>query len=257
MPAPIPALRPKSGPLDLLGGLWLPLRALGLTLSSGRLFALTAVCAFVTAGVLLGLVLGLWPLASYLADRVVGAGGWRSVAGTAAAVVTYLVLLVTFGLTLPSLVLAPLTDPLSEAVELALGGFTPPPFQVGRFLRGVWLSARHTLARLALMIAGQVVLFPLGFIPVAGPVLYAVLSVAWSAWWVCTEYVSSPAARHLHPVRKVFAAMRQRPFACLGLGLALYLLLWVPVLDVFLVPTAVVAGTLLYRQLDAAGAFLS
>ena len=49
--------------------------------------------------------------------------------------------------------------------------------------------------------------------------------------------------------------MRSRPFLCLGVGLALYFLLWIPVLNFFLVPAAVVAGTLLFRQLQGEGAF--
>ena len=37
-------------------------------------------------------------------------------------------------------------------------------------------------------------------------------------------------------------------------GAALYVLLWIPVLDFFLIPLAIVGGTLLYRGLEAAGA---
>ena len=38
--------------------------------------------------------------------------------------------------------------------------------------------------------------------------------------------------------------------ACLGLGFGLYALLWIPILNLFLVPVAVVAGTLLFSQLE-------
>jgi CysZ protein len=47
----------------------------------------------------------------------------------------------------------------------------------------------------------------------------------------------------------VLKAMRARPFLAMGMGATLYVVLWVPVLNCFLVPLAVVAGTLLYRSL--------
>ncbi len=251
MPASLPPLRARSGPLDLFSGVALPLRAFGLMLTTPALLGLTFVCAAVTGAVLLGLVIGMWPAASHLADRVAGSG----VAGTLLTVGLYLVLLVTSALTVPSVVLSPLTDPLSESTEKKLGDFTGTPFTLGGFFRGVRLSLRHSLARLVLMLLGMVALLPLNWLPGVGSVLYAVLSVAWSAWWVCAEYLSGPASRHQLGVRASARAMRERPFLCLGVGLALYLLLWIPVLNFFLVPAAVVAGTLLFRQLKSLGAF--
>jgi len=47
--------------------------------------------------------------------------------------------------------------------------------------------------------------------------------------------------------------LARRPWLCLGFGLVLVALLWVPLLNLFLVPLAVCAGTLLYRSLVSAG----
>jgi CysZ protein len=55
------------------------------------------------------------------------------------------------------------------------------------------------------------------------------------------------------PFRAVRAALRRRSMATLGFGLALYLMLFVPVLNFFLVPLAVVGGTLLFRALRIEG----
>ena len=90
---------------------------------------------------------------------------------------------------------------------------------------------------------------PLNWIPVAGSVIYAVLSTLWTIWWVAAEYLSGPMARHLLPFRAVLQAMRGRPWLVMGMGATLYVVLWVPVLNCFLVPLAVVAGTLLFRAL--------
>ncbi len=61
-------------------------------------------------------------------------------------------------------------------------------------------------------------------------------------------------ARHLYRFGDVTRAVRARLGLGMGLGAAIYLLLWVPVLNLFFVPLAIVSGTLLYRGLRSAGA---
>lgn len=235
---------------DLFAGLRLPFRALTLIFTTPSLFLLSMLCAAVTALTLVGLLVFLWPLAAWLSERLVTPGStWREVAGTGLAVVLYLALVAVGLLTVPNLLLAPLQDPLSEATESKLGNFTAPPFSFPRLAQGTITSLLHTLWRLALMLLGFAVLLPLNFIPVAGSVLYGVLSAAWAMWWVAAEYLSGPMARHLLPFKAVLTSMRARPWFALGMGATLYVVLWVPVLNCFLVPLAVVAGTLLFRAL--------
>jgi CysZ protein len=248
---PIPVLKPHSGPADLITGLGLPMRAFQLVFTTPRLLALSLVCAVVTGATLVALVTLLWPLAAHLAEGWVGNGGWRTVAGTGLALLLYLAMLVIGALTVPNLVLAPLQDPLSEATEVRLGSFVAPSFSLGRTLRGTLTSLRHTLSRLALMIIGFAALLPLNLIPAVGSALYTVLSAAWAMWWVSAEYLSGPMARHLLPFGAVLRAMRTRPWLAMGMGATLYVVLWIPVLNCFLVPLAVIAGTLMFRALSA------
>ena len=83
--------------------------------------------------------------------------------------------------------------------------------------------------------------------------MWAVISSAWTMWWLCAEYVSGPMARHLYPFRQVLKSMRQRPAMSMGFGAALHLLLFVPVVNFFLVPLAVVGATIHFRTLKAQG----
>ena len=46
-----------------------------------------------------------------------------------------------------------------------------------------------------------------------------------------------------HRLRQV---LRTRRALCLGFGAAVYLLMWIPILNLFFIPLAVVAGTLLF-----------
>src|SRR5207237_835121 len=107
----------------------------------------------------------------------------------------------------------------------------------------------NTLKRIALMLLGYVVLLPLNLVPAVGSAAYAVLSSLWVAWCLSGEYLSGPLGRHLMTFGQVQRVMRARPLACVGFGGALYVLLWLPVLNFFLVPIAVVGATLLARAL--------
>ena len=102
--------------------------------------------------------------------------------------------------------------------------------------------------------SGFLVLFPLNFVPGVGSAVWWVLSSLWSSFWIAAEHLSNPMARHLFPFGAVVRALWRRLPLAMGFGLATYAVLWVPVVNFFLMPLAVVSGTLLYRALLAAGA---
>jgi CysZ protein len=250
-----PSLPAAGSPGDVLRGLGLPVRAFGLIVRTPRLLAWSLLAAVVTAATLVGLAAGLWPVAQQLADRLVGHdASWQRVTSVGLGVVFFALAFVVGALTAPNLLLAPLQDPLSEATEARCGDFTAPPFSLKGLVRGTLESLAHTLLRVGFMALGFVVLWPLNLVPVAGGVAWVVLSSTWSMFWLAVEHLSNPMARHLHPFRQVVGALRGRLALALGFGAALWVLLWVPVLNFFLMPVAVVAGTLLYRGLRAAGA---
>lgn len=251
----IPSLSPDSQPGDLLRGLALPLKALGLIFRTPKLLGLSLLAALVTAGTLVGLAVFLWPASQELAARLVGHDAtWQRVTSAGLGVLVFALGFVVGALTVPNVVLAPLQDPLSEATEVRCGDFAAPPFSVGGLVRGTFESLSHTALRLAFMALGFVVLWPLNLVPVAGSALWVGLSSAWSMFWLSVEHLSNPMARHLRPFREVVGALRRRLPLALGFGAALWVILWVPVLNFFLMPVAVVAGTLLFRGLRAAGA---
>jgi CysZ protein len=250
-------MTPDSSPSavgDLFKGVGFVPRALAMTFGRPKVLMLSLLCAAVTALCLAVSAYFLWSPARALAERIVGSGGgWRDWLGIGLSLLLYLAMLAATWLTVPAAVLAPLQDPLSEAVEEALGDFTAPPFSLARAARGVGLSLSHTGLRLALQLLGYAVLFPLNFIPVAGSVIWAVVSAVWTMWWLATEYLSGPMARHLYPFGRVLKTMRKRPALSFGFGAALHLLLFIPVVNFFLVPLAVVGSTLFFRHLAAQG----
>ncbi len=250
---PVPTLGERANAGEFFTGLSLPFRAAKVMLTTPAIFAWSLLASVVTAVALIALLIGLWPVSRDLGEHFFNGPGWRDAAGTGIAVLSYLFLLAVSALTVPTLLLAPLQDPISEATEERCGDFTAPPFSWSRMVRGAVLSATHNLARLFFMLVGLAVLFPLNFIPVVGNVTWAVVGALWSMGWLSVEYVSGPMARHLLPFKAVLRTLAARPALALGLGATLYVMLWVPVVNFFLVPTAVVSATLCFRALKRRG----
>jgi CysZ protein len=250
----IPTFGTQNRGTDFFIGLGLPFRAFKLIFSTPKVFGLAILSALVTSAALLGAAVFLWPWSLSAVSSMVGddSGVWRF-ARAAGRMVLFLITYLLAALTVPNILLAPLLDPISEAVEVRCGNFTAPPLTVERLIKGVWESLRHTLIRLVLMTLGSVMLFPLNFLPAVGSVVWFVASTLWASFWLSVEHLSNPMARHLRPLREVLSVLRQRYFLALGFGLALWVMLWIPVVNFFLMPVAVVMGTLLFRGLRASG----
>lgn len=250
----IPTLPAKAELGDFLRGLALPFRAARVMLSTPRLVGLSLVSGLVTSGVLVALAWFWWTRGFGWAEALVGTGGWRTVVADVVGLLLFGLGFFVSALTVPNVVLAPLQDPLSEATEARCGGFVAPPLTARALAMGTASSLAHTLTRLATQLLGVVVLLPLNLIPVVGSVAWAVAGSAWSMFCLSLEHLSNPMARHLYPFGQVVQVLRARLTLALGFGAALYVMLWVPVLNFFLMPVAVVAGTLMFRALREVGA---
>lgn len=255
MDSPIPVISPRGRPGDFFQGLTLLGRAFGLIFRAPKLFGLSALCAAVTFFSLVVLTVLLWRYTPELVGHFFarpepwyGQALWYLVLA-----LTFLILLVVGANVVPPLLLTPLQDPLSELTEDLCGGYTSPPFTVGAFLRGLVTGVLHTLARIFFLLAGLGVLLPLNLIPGLGSILWTVLGSVWTMTWLAGEHLAAPMTRHGYAFKEVRRALRARPALCLGFGAGVYVLLWVPVLNTFFLPVAIVGGTLLYRGMVAAG----
>lgn len=253
---PTPEFSATSRVTDFFDGAALPFRALRLVFSHRKLFRLSLVASavtFVSLGALV-VVLSLYTddfVRRFVLDPVTWygqVGFWALVA------LTFLLGLVVGANTVPLILLAPLQDPLSEATEEACGGFVAQPFSVTALVRGTWVALGHTLARVGFLLAGHALLLLLNLIPGVGSIAWTVASVLWTMGWMAAEYLDAPMARHLYAFRDVRRAVFARLPLSMGFGAAVYVLLWIPVLNLFFIPVAIVAGTLLFRGLRQVGA---
>jgi len=254
MADPIPDLT-RPGPLDLLRGFGIALRGLGLVFSNRRLTLLTLAVALITALTLGALAAGLW----HYVPALVGwawtppATWWGSALFRLVTILAFLLLLVAGGNTLPLMLAAPLMDSISVATERHLGVEVEAESGLGRMARELLRAWANAVVRLIVLLAGQVLLLLLLLIPGIGGPLWTALSWTWAALWISAAYLDVPMARHLYTFGHELAALRRRPMLCLGFGAAVALMLWVPLLNFFFVPVAVVGSTLLFRGLAAAG----
>lgn len=253
--SPIPTFGPQDRLSDFFQGLGLLGRAFGLLFRVPRLRGLALLCAGVTFASLVALTVLLSRYTPVLlAHFFARPGTWYGLAlWYLVLVLVFLVLLVVGANVVPPLLLAPLQDPLSESTEDICGGHEPPPFGLGTFLGGLARGLTHTLARTFFLLAGLALLLPLNLLPGVGSVLWTVLGSLWTMTWLAGEHLATPMTRHGYSFAEVRRALRERRALCLGFGAGVYVLLWVPVLNTFFLPVAIVGGTLLYRGLLAAG----
>ncbi|EPX58798.1 Sulfate transporter, CysZ-type [Cystobacter fuscus DSM 2262] len=253
--SPVPSFSARSNPADFLQGLALIGRATGLIFRTPRLLALSLLCGLVTLVALGGLFALLWVYAPDLLGMVWTRPEpwWGRVLWGLVFVLLFLVLFVVGASVVVPLVLAPLQDPLSELTEERCGHYSSPPFRLGAFFRGLVLGVSHTLARIFFLLLGLAVLLPLHLVPGVGSIAWAVLGTIWTMLWLAGEHLAAPMTRHQYPFDQVRRVLRQRWPLCLGFGAGVYVLLWVPLLNNFFLPVAVVGGTLLYRGLLAVG----
>lgn len=150
-----------------------------------------------------------------------------------------------------SLLAAPFNDALSEAVERLQTGRGGPPLSLGRLLRDLHRTLGLELRKLAAFVAVMLPLFIASLaMPVVGPALYAGIGFFLTAMYFAIDYVDWPASRHdLSAAERIRAALTHfRPM--LGLGVGVWLFMYVPLLNLLFMPAAVAGGTLLWLDLN-------
>jgi len=242
---------------EFFGGVGLLGRGLRLWATSPRLMLLGALPALVVGAAAVAAVVGVGFVADDLALAATPfAADWpewsRTLVRLAAglAVVALAVLLAVVAFTAVTLLVGdPFYERIWRHVEQREGG---PPADVDRgFWRGLARSAGDSL-RLLLATAGVgLLLFVGGLVPVAGQTIVPVLGALVGGWFLAVEltgYAFDARGRSLAERRRGLAVNRART---LGLGTATYLLFFVPLGAVLVMPAAVAAATLLALEVEA------
>lgn len=156
---------------------------------------------------------------------------------------------------LQAILSAPFNDVLSERTEQLAFGNEPPPFSVGLLLKGLGKTIGHETAKMGLYLA---VMVPLLLLSVLFAVLSPVVSVIgfyFTAIFFAYDFMDFSMGRRLWSFSRKWNALKQNRALTLGFGAALAGALLIPVFGLLCVPISAVGGTLLFCDLEAAGAF--
>jgi len=215
----------------------------------------------ITAGALLAAFYGTWTyyddfgdaLWSWMPDSWSEATGWvATLLGALRWFINLFVglLLAVLGLVLvvifSSIAAAPFNDALSEAVENILTGERAPPFSLKRMVADVVRTIRLELLKVLIYAAIVGPMFLASFlIPGIGQVI-SLVGFALTAIYLGVDYVDWPAARRDWSVAERVTFARQQVAALAGFGTGVWVLLFVPLVNLFFMPAAVAGGTMLF-----------
>lgn len=156
-------------------------------------------------------------------------------------------------LVLSSVIAAPFNDALSEAVEHILTGGAPPPFSLRRMLADIVRTIRLEVGKVLLyaVIVGPMFLASF-FLPGIGQVI-SIVGFALTAVYLGIDYVDWPAARRDWSVSDRIAFTRRQLPAMAGFGTGVWVLLFIPLVNLFFMPAAVAGGTMLFLAMNGEG----
>jgi CysZ protein len=152
---------------------------------------------------------------------------------------------------LSSTLAAPFNDALSEQVERIVTGAEGQPFRLATVLRDAVRTVALEATKLAIYAGVMIPLFVLSLlVPVAGPALYSVVSFLFTSAYFAIDYIDWPATRRGRGVSERLSLLSKRSGPMFGFGAGVAVLLFVPVVNLLLMPAAVAGGTLFYLDLE-------
>jgi CysZ protein len=150
-----------------------------------------------------------------------------------------------------SLVAAPFNDALSEAIEVREAGKPAPAFSLAALVREISRTLRLELLKLCVYVA---VMGPLllasWLVPGVGQVLYAGFGALFTSAYLAFDYIDWSASRRGLGIRERLGLLRERPLRMLGFGAAVWMCLFVPLLNLAFMPLAVAGGTRLFLDIE-------
>lgn len=167
------------------------------------------------------------------------------------ALLTAFALSLVLSILLANVFAAPFNDALSAAVEERETGIPAPPFSLAALLGDLGRTVRLELLKVVVYVG---VLGPLliasWLVPGPGTILYSAFATLFTVVYFALDYLDWPAARRGYGVRQRIGLLSVRPLTTLGFGVSVSICLFVPLLNLFLMPLAVAGGTRLFLDLS-------
>ncbi len=153
----------------------------------------------------------------------------------------------SFGL-LANFIAAPFNGLLAERVEQRLRGTVPPDDSWKALLASIPHSLNRELAKLAYYLPRLLLLLLLSFIPLIGPLLWFLFG----AWMMAIQFCDYPMDNNKIRFGEMKQLLKQQRLSSMGFGALVSLAMLIPVLNLLVMPAAVIGATLFWVEEYAA-----
>lgn len=143
-----------------------------------------------------------------------------------------------------SLIASPFNDILSERTEEILSGTKDKStFSFPLFVKEARRAVSNEGKKIAMFVAGMLVLLLLHLLPVIGSILYSVLSVLWTIFFLVVEYTGYVFSRKRIEFSEQRNIILSRFSMMFGFGTAVFCVLVIPFFQFLCIPLGVVGAT--------------
>jgi CysZ protein len=252
--APRTASRRGNPVSDFFTGIGLMLRGQAMVLRSPRLWFLGLIPALIAflllAGAFVGLAMYDKQVATFLTPFADQWATWLKdairLAVEAAVIIVFVVAAVVVYTSLTLIIGEPFYEAISRRIDDRLGGIQDArPVAFWRQLPRSIVEAIRLLLRTGF---NALLVVVVTLIPAAGPFIGPVLGAFIGGWAIALELTSVPFERRGLVLRHRRSMLRARRSMTLGFGVATFVALLIPAVDVLLTPGAVAGATLLSRR---------
>ena len=147
---------------------------------------------------------------------------------------------------LGGIITAPFNENISQIVEEKI---TNEKVITGiGFWKDTYLSIKGELQKLLFYFSILFVIFLLNFIPLIGNVVSVTLGTIFSFFFNALDFLDYPMQRKLMTFRQKLRITQRGGMLTYGFGAMAFLMMFLPIINVFMKPILVVAGTRLYWE---------
>lgn len=147
-----------------------------------------------------------------------------------------------------NIIAAPFNGLLAEKVEEEITGeISREPFSLKSAIKLILNSLVRELQKLGYFLPRFLLLLLISIIPVLN-VISPFLWLLFGAWMLSIQYMDYAFDNNKIPFGEMRATLRQQPLLCLTFGFIVMLLLPIPLVNLIVMPLAVVAATILWLK---------
>ncbi len=139
----------------------------------------------------------------------------------------------------------PFNGLLSVAVEKHLTGEKPVDASSGSLFKGIISAIAESIGKLFYYFKWAIVLLIISFIPIIN-IVAPILWFLFAAWLICLEYADVPLGNNNYNFSAQRKLLAEKRMLALGFGSTVTLVMLIPVINFFVMPTAVAGATAMW-----------